>query len=264
MNCESFCIAGSIDLQKAADCLLNKNYPVHRYSKKVLHINNAQYDVFVFSHGSIVTWGMDEQDRVELFEIIKPFAKNLLATPESDTFSFRYGNETTIFVDKKLNQDIIILESTEPQLKLAISYGLAQSVKLESFEQQVQNAVDKNAHLTQELALRGRIPLSRRDISKVTGEIFTVRSLVNLNSEYLDIPDYFWEYPALENYYSLTIRFLDLSKRVSALNQKLDVLLDLFNMLNNQLQHYHSSFLEWTIIILIFIEIIIMIFFYSV
>ena len=87
------------------------------------------------------------------------------------------------------------------------------------------------------------------------GEIFIAKSSINLNSEYLDTPEFFWRHPNLEQYYVLTKNYLDLPGRVSALNQKLDVLQDLLDILNSQVQHRHSSILEMTVIILILIEI---------
>lgn len=267
MRCESFCVAGSYNLQAIANFFAQKGYIINQHGKKVLHLSSAankEYNIFIFSHGSLVAWGIDETESYKIIEELKPFSNNSLTHIETGDFEFRYGSETKIFVDKEFNQDVIVLKSSEPDLKLAISYGLAQSIKLESFEQTVQNAVNKNVYLADELSSRGKIPLTRREISKCIGEIFKVKSLVNLNSEYLDIPEYFWERPALENYYIITIKFLDLNKRVIALNQRLNVLQDLFDVLNNQLQHLHSTTLEWTIIILIFIEIIIMLIYYTV
>jgi len=89
------------------------------------------------------------------------------------------------------------------------------------------------------------------------GEIFMVRSSINLNSEYLDVPEFFWRNPHLEPFYVMTKKFLDIPSRVMALNQKLDVLQELLNMLNSQIQHRQSSLLESIIIMLILIEIVI-------
>ncbi len=153
--------------------------------------------------------------------------------------------------------DIITLDSDNPQVKLAISYGLSQSIKLEVFEDAIQDTVKNNAYLPEEIANRGAISLSRRAIFKRMGEIFIVRSSINLNSEYLDIPEFFWRNPNLEPFYIKVKKFLDIPSRVMALNQKLDVLQELLDILNTQLQHRHSSLLEMIIILLILIEIVI-------
>lgn len=89
------------------------------------------------------------------------------------------------------------------------------------------------------------------------GEIFIEMSSVNLNSDYLDVPEYFWRFPSLENYYAITEQFLDITRRVTALNQRLDVLHQFFDMLTGQLQFQHSTKLEVVVILLIFIEIVV-------
>ena len=48
---------------------------------------------------------------------------------------------------------------------------------------------------------------------------------------------------------------LDIENRVTVLNQRLDIVHELFEMLGNELNHQHSSRLEWTIICLIVIEV---------
>jgi uncharacterized Rmd1/YagE family protein len=100
-------------------------------------------------------------------------------------------------------------------------------------------------------------PLPQKEISRRMGQIFLARNYINLNSEYLAIPEYFWEHPSYEDYYEMVEKFLDIPSRVAALNQKLDVLHELFEMLTSQLQHRHASILEMIIILLIFIETVI-------
>ena len=86
------------------------------------------------------------------------------------------------------------------------------------------------------------------------GQIFLARSSINLNSEYLAAPEYFWEHPSMEDYYNMSEKFLDIQRRVSTLSQKLDVLHELFDMLSSQLQHRHANILESIIILLIVVE----------
>lgn len=82
------------------------------------------------------------------------------------------------------------------------------------------------------------------------------RSFINLNSDYLESPEYFWEYSSPEVYYTMIKRYLDIPWCVAALNQKLDVLHELLEILTNQLQHRHSNLLEVVIIALIAFEIV--------
>jgi uncharacterized Rmd1/YagE family protein len=57
--------------------------------------------------------------------------------------------------------------------------------------------------------------------------------------------------------YRTTVNYLDVFTRVDVLNKRLDIVNELLEMLGNQLNHQHSSTLEWIIIALIVIEVII-------
>lgn len=261
LRCVAFCTAGSYDITGLANFFKRKGY-FTRLSRDVLQVSNLKRpgDIFFFNHGCMVAWGFKKSFEEKLLANIKDFSIQPLSMIEVDHFSYHYGEEFSIDTHERLRLDIITLDSDDPQIKLAISYGLAQSVKLEAFEEAIQDAVRKNNNLPEEIAMYGVISLSRRAIFKRIGEIFLARSSINLSSEYLDVPEFFWRNPSLESFYITTMKFLDIPSRVQALNQKLDVLQELLHILNGQVQHRHSSLLESIIILLIAVEIIISLF----
>ncbi len=256
MRCVSYCTANAYDLTGLANYFKRKNYIV-KQSRDVLHIVNTKRpaDIFFFSHGSFVGWGLKKPLELKLLEQIREFAIHPLPLAQMDHFCFRMGEDVSIDAHDRFKIDVITLDSDNPQIKLAISYGLAQSIKLETFEEAIQDAIRKNSSLPEEIAKRGMITLSRTSLFQRIGEIFIARSSINLSSEYLDTPEFFWRNPNLEPFYIMTKKFLDIPSRVGALNQKLDVLQELLDILNSQVQHRHSSLLEMIIIILIAIEI---------
>jgi len=261
MRCVSFCTAESYDLRELANSFKRKGY-LTRLSRDVLHVFSTKKsaDLFFFSHGSFVCWGFNKRQELKWVEYVKEFARNTLSTIESDHFCYQIGEEIAINTHDRFKIDVITLDADNSQVKLAISYGLAQAIKLEAFEDAIQIAIRKNGYLPEEIANSGVTSLSRNALFKRMGEIFLARSSINLNSEYLDTPEFFWRNPNLEPFYTITKKFLDIPSRVMALNQKLDVLQDLFDILNSQVEHRHSSMLETIIILLILIEIIISIF----
>jgi uncharacterized Rmd1/YagE family protein len=258
MRCVAFCPTENYRLPAIVTFFRGIGCSVKQY-RKVLHISypHSRGDVFIFGYGCLVTWGLRRSQELQLLEQLKPFSIKPLPTLEQARYVFQYGERTEMATHERFNFDIIILESESVQLKLAMSYGLAQSIQLESYESSVQKTIEENAHYPEELAKTGSISLSQKQISKRMGQIFLARSYINLNSEYLAAPEYFWEHPSLEDYYNLSEKFLDIPRRVNALNQKLDVLHELFDMLTSQLQHRHSNMLEIIIIVLIFVEIVI-------
>lgn len=258
MRCVSFCTAESYKLSAIAAFFKAKGYAVKQY-RKVLHLIDLLEagDVFIFSYGCVVTWGLKHHREKWILEQLEPFAIKPLSLIERDFFVFKNADKTQMLTHERFNADIIHLDSISSQLKLAISYGLAKSIQLESYETAIQKIIDKNTPFFTNIAKVGNISLSRKEISKRMGEIFVARSQINLNSEYLEAPEYFWEHSGEEEYYTMTEKFLTIRRRVAVLNQKLDVLHEIFDMMTTQLQHRHSNFLEIIIIALIFIEIII-------
>lgn len=261
LRCDSYCTATSYDLLGLASYFKRKGY-FTRLSKDFLHVASLKKpgDLFFFNYGCFVAWGFKKSFQERLLETVKEFSTQPLANIEVDHFYYHYGDETTIDTHERFRLDIISLESEDVQVKLAISYGLAQSIKLEAFEEAIKEVIKKNSYLPEEIASRGVISLSRRAIFKRMGEIFIARSSININIEYLDAPEFFWRNPSLEPFYIMIKKFLDIQSRVMALNQKIDVLQELLDILNSQVQHRHSSLLESIIILLIVVEIIMSLF----
>lgn len=142
-------------------------------------------------------------------------------------------------------------------VKLSISHALAQSVKISLFEELVDNTIQDTQDFPQEVALTGKINMTRKDIMKSIGELFILRINVNLHGSVLDSPELMWAEPHLEPIYQATRGYLEISKRVSLLNQRLEVIADLLQMLKEQLGHAHEEYLEFIVIVLIAVEILV-------
>lgn len=255
MRCTTYCTAAAYDMQRLYQSLQITGSP-HLY-RDVIHIEVKQDkspkgDVFYFPYGCTVFWGLTEQQEVAVLEKLKEFEKEPVARIERDDFTYEIGENMSIVEDE------IILQEDTALARIAISHGLAQSAKLTIFEEIIHKTIESTKFLPNEMASAGKISLSRKEISKKMGELFIERNIINLNSEILDTPEFFWEYPELEPYYRRTAHYLDVIKRVEGMNKRLNVIHELFEMLSNELNHQHSTRLEWTIIILIVIEVIIL------
>lgn len=64
------------------------------------------------------------------------------------------------------------VETPTPQIKLAISYALAQSTKLSLHERRVTDMVLETKHLPESLAASGKVSLSPETIAKLIGKVF--------------------------------------------------------------------------------------------
>lgn len=254
MRCTGYCTASSYDIPRLFQALQNQGtVQLHKDLIHLLHKDEkrTKAEVFYFSYGVFVSWGFTVEEEQAMLQTIKEYEKNSLPKAELDEFTFIYGDAM------KIEEDEIILQNKNTLTKLAISHGIAQSVKLTIFEEMIQKTIDHTKHLPEALAKKGKISLSRKEISRKMGELFTERNFINLHSEILDTPEFFWEHPELETFYRRTSHYLDVSKRIEVLNKRLNVIHELFEILSNELNHQHTSRLEWIIIILIVIEVVI-------
>lgn len=221
--------------------------------KNVIHIEiPTQFDtgnVFVFAYGCIVCWGLTRDQEADLMKELKPFEIEPEETPSEDVFTYISGDTSKI-----VNGEIVLASPSYLNL-IALSHGLAQSVKLDSFERRIAKTVESTKQIPIDLAKYGKIDLSRKEIRRKMGELFLERSSINLHTDILDTPEFFWEYPEVESLYNMIAHYLDLETRVEVLNQRLGVIHELFNMLNNEMNHQQASRLEMTIIALILIEV---------
>lgn len=105
---------------------------------------------------------------------------------ERDDMTFFYSPAGTSH-HTRLYNDQVCLSSNSPLEKLSVSFSLAQSTKLMVLETRVENTFERTRTYPQELAETGQISLSQTAVSKLIGQLFIVKSSVNLESDMLVI-----------------------------------------------------------------------------
>lgn len=218
---------------------------------EIPHGNGDKGDLFCFPYGALVFWNIPKEHINEFLKQIQPYEEKKLDEIEKDEFAFTYGDSA------KVAEDEIFLPNQDVLTKLAFSHGIAQSVKLGTFETQTLKTFNSARYIPEDLATQGKISLSRKEIRRKMGELFIERNSINLHVDLLDVPEIFWEYPELEPFYTVIANYLDVKPRVDVLNKRLNIIHELYEVLGNELNHQHSSRLELTIILLIVIEVVI-------
>lgn len=260
--CTSYCTADAYNIDNLVKDLRKKGFEPKFYDD-VIHLEAAPHEetghIYIFPYGSAVFWGVSPEQTEKYLEIIHSHGIKPLEAFISDTCSYRFAGETFIIEE----EDEIILGAKDPLLMLSFSYGMSQSVKLTVFEDSIMKTIQKSKDLPDELATKGAIRMSRQRLSKKIGALFAERHSINLHSDLLDTPEFFWRRPSYESYYHMCAQYLDINTRTSILNQRLNVLHELYGMLSEELKHLHSSRLEWIVILLIVMEVIMSILHYT-
>ena len=259
MECLSYCIANKIDLTR-----LDNHYKTtlagyasvkSRDILKLIPCNEKNTLVFVFKNGTVVSWGLKRHQINAHLDTIREFADKPISFRVRDEFNYQFGEKTAIEPHDFFDVDCLKIDNESDELKLSLSYGFSQSVKLQYFETILEALIEKYTPLIRSLSNKGGMAVTRNQIRQVIGEILSAKSEMNLISNFLYHPKYFWQHPTHEEHYIMLERYLHIQRRVNAINHRLDTLNEIFDMFNSYLENRHAHSLEIIIIVLITFEI---------
>ncbi len=259
MRCTAYCIAKALDISNLVQNLIDQGSEP-KYYDEVIHFQKEVsgrilIDIFLFGFGSIVFWGSSEHDEKFIIDEIQKFSIDQVPQTSDSIYYKVDENSEKPYIDEEQNE--IILNDNSTFLKLSISHALAQSVKLNVLENSVSDLLEKTTPIQQELATTGSVSLPKKELSKKIGILFNERYSINIHSDILDTPEFFWRRPSYEPIYLMTAAFQDIQTRHNILNNRLDTIHELYSMLSNELNYKHSTRLEMIVIVLIAIEIVV-------
>ncbi|XP_078741883.1 required for meiotic nuclear division protein 1 homolog [Lampetra fluviatilis] len=140
--------------------------------------------------------------------------------------------------------------------KFAFSNALSLSVKLAIWEESLDGFVESIQSIPEQLKSGHSVRLSRAEVMKKIGQLFALRHRINLSSDLLLTPDFYWDREELESLYEQTSQFLSIARRVRVMNEKLKHCSDLTDLMRSHLAEKHALRLEWMIVILIAVEVL--------
>lgn len=220
-------------------------------------------EMFVFSYGVAVFWNFTEKQEKDILADLtfsstatgvslatRPLAESDFETEE---FHFEYNPEIQ---RPRMYNDMITLKSGDHMIKLAMSHAIAQSTKLSLFEEGMNRTMLAAQNVPKRLALTGKLGMRRTDVVKMIGQLFTSRVEVNLSSNMLDTPSFFWDAePTLHPLYTAVREYLEIKPRIQVLNERCQVFLDLGEILSDSISDRKMTKITWIIIALIVLSI---------
>lgn len=228
------------------------------YATAKYKVETEQRGIFFFREGTVVMWNFSDMEVSNVLNFLKNFehesySENIVLG-ESETMFYNYTKDKT---PQMKNNNFYITKSDEQNMleKYTFSNSLSLSVKLGIWEASLDNYIDSMAYITEDLKQGNKIKATRAEMLRKTGELFALRHLINLSSDLLDTPDFYWERDDLERLYSSTTNYFSISKRTRVMNEKLNHCIELTDLISSQLTDDHHCRLEKIIIYLIMIEV---------
>jgi len=262
----AYCVSEGFSFPKLRKLLgAHGHYPFTALSEDCIHVaapldphNPSDLgDIFFFMDGTVVTWGLSDEENMRLLEQIKPAEMEPYRDVEEEEVDYIQDRQ---LITGMLGETVIIgreqdVGESSIYAKLAFSNGIARSTKLAVLEEQLDSYLDSTREIPRILARGNKLPWGRQKTLQKVGELLAFRGELNLHSELVETPDLYWAKPQLEDYYNRISKNLDVAVRITILNKKLDYANELAATLRSHLSEKHGLALEWGIIGLIAIEV---------
>ncbi|KAF2139953.1 uncharacterized protein K452DRAFT_231538 [Aplosporella prunicola CBS 121167] len=222
-------------------------------------------EMFVFSYGVVVFWNFTERQEKDILADLT-FSQSitnvsLVTRPqreedfETEEFHFEYNPNIP---RPRVYNDMITLRSGDHMIKLAMSHAISQSTKLSFFEERMAHIMLEAQYVPRRLALTGKLGMERSEVVRLLGRLFSTRVDVNLSSNMLDVPNFFWDSePTLHPLYAAIREYLEIKPRIQVLNERCRVFLDLAEILSDSIADKKMTRITWIVIILIILSILV-------
>ncbi len=195
-------------------------------------------------------------------ETIREFCRRISAVSDAfqDVTTPRFSDEYTLHIRSGstmfVNNDSATLPAYSPVFRDIISFVIAKSVALERIEERLDQVFDEIESFLTRLE-QGWLTITDKRLARMASSILSFKYASLAHVMVLDKPDSTWDSEQADQLYLTLANIFELSQRYSEIRHKSETLLDITQVFTSLSHARRASRLEWTIIILIFIEIVI-------
>lgn len=187
----------------------------------VLHVRSKydvepeSRDIFFFREGCVVMWNLSEPEAKTVLRNLQQFEINPyddeIVEDEKEIMNYTYVEDKNGALK---NETFYIQPNIEGDLeKYTFSNAMTSSVKLGIWEATLDVYIDGLANVTSDLKKGRKIRMSRATVLRKTGELFALKHLINLDSDLLETPDFYWDREDLERLFAQTCSYFSIAKR---------------------------------------------------
>ncbi|XP_004702170.1 required for meiotic nuclear division protein 1 homolog [Echinops telfairi] len=270
MYCTAFATADEYHLGNLCQDLLAHGYvevtslPRDAANILVIGVENSAKEgdpglIFFFREGAAVFWNVKDKTMKHVMQVlerheIQPYEVALVHWENEElSYSKAEGQSRLHRGEIRLNSELDVDDTTLE--KFAFSNALCLSVKLAIWEASLDKFIESIQSIPEALKAGKKVKLSHEEVMRKMGELFALRHRINLSSDFLITPDFYWDRENLEELYDKTCQFLSIARRVKVMNEKLQHCMELTDLMRNHLHEKRALRLEWMIVILITIEV---------
>lgn len=242
-------LGGRLDLKKIKNSLSFQS----TYSdptETMYRVNEGEY-FRIFDYGSIVFFNIDHTTQTRIITSIR----QILGLEAGELMTENFNVEVDTDKPYDIVFDRIIIQELNMHIVQILMLNIAQSVALDFYAEQSNTLLDQTNQLSLELEAKGKFSIKGRNLLRYIGRTLTLKSKIAQNLYIFDSPDITWDNQFLNTLNNDLGRELDIKIRHRSLQENLNTVRENLEIFQNISQHYHSTFLEWIVIVLIAVEI---------
>ncbi|XP_049879533.1 required for meiotic nuclear division protein 1 homolog isoform X2 [Pectinophora gossypiella] len=224
----------------------------------VYTVGDEPREIIFFREGAVVFWNCTELEANNVLDFVKLFELESyprdVVEREKEIMSYVYQPNA-----KKCSLQestfVLVPDRDNSLERYTFSHAMAQSARLGAWEARLEAlAAAVRAH-SAGMEREGAALVDKKEVVRKLGELFSLRHRLNVESDILDTPDFYWEEERLERLYSNTVAYFTIPRRTRVLNERLSHCVELLELLSSWAADRHHVRLEWMVIVLILAEV---------
>jgi required for meiotic nuclear division protein 1 len=258
-----YALRGELDLNRLATKLgIARRYrweePMILEPETFRPVNEASGEaglVYLYFFGAVVFVNCREETRQAFSRTLTTRYEATIELPAA-RFHDDYALQVCAGNGMIISNDSAIMPGYDPVFRDIICFVIAKSVALERIEERLDQVLDEIESFLTRLE-RGWLTITDKHLARMASSILSFKYASLAHIMVLDKPDSTWESDQADQLYLTLANLFELSQRYHEIRHKSETLLDITQVFTSLSHARRSSRLEWTIIILIFIEIVI-------
>lgn len=185
------------------------------YVRSKYQVESEPHEIFFFREGSVILWNCGDEEISNVLLDLKDYEVNSYDTSvvmdESELMLYLYTENGSAHLK---NGNFHIQKGDDGDLeRYTFSNAMSSSVKLGIWEAALSRYVEGMAFVTDDLRHGRKIKMTRAAVLRKTGELFALKHLINLRSDLLDTPDFYWDHEKLEKLFIHTSGYFSVQRR---------------------------------------------------
>ena len=245
----SYQMADSIDVKAFRSSYKEGIY--HYDADELFYKTGELSFVYVFKYGVVCFLNYVEAERDAFLHRIAPFCRNMFELKLSESFEVE-----TDAKENKFGYNKIEIVSPDIEVLRLIMLNVSQSVSLDYYSEQTNLLQEETNSHTQSLERRGRLAITGQSLKRYIGKTLNLKNRIAENLYIFDSPPETWEDENLNKIDQGLKRTFDLQDRYRDIREGLEIVKENLELFKDLLQYRNSTYLEWIIISLVFLEVL--------